>query len=71
MLLLDDCSTDTSRDILACRLCTRFASQDEFNVKNSGSMFKQRNKGVRLTKENTSGSPNLTTTPIDAFSSAW
>lgn len=47
LILLDDCSTDDSRSILSeynsdCR------SRVEFNEVNSGSPFKQWNKGVRL-----------------------
>ena len=49
LILLDDCSTDNSRDIL-----TAYADDSrvriEFNAKNSGSTFKQWNKGVRLAK---------------------
>jgi len=47
LILLDDCSTDDSRDILR-----EYASDSrvrlEFNEVNSGSTFKQWNKGVRL-----------------------
>jgi glycosyltransferase involved in cell wall biosynthesis len=47
LILLDDCSTDSSRAIL-----TQYASDPrvriEFNETNSGSTFKQWNKGVRL-----------------------
>jgi len=47
LILLDDCSTDDSRSVL------RQYSSDprvrlEFNEVNSGSTFKQWNKGVRL-----------------------
>src|SRR6266404_7934352 len=49
LILLDDCSTDNSRDIL-----TAYADDSrvriEFNAKNSGSTFKQWNKGVRLAR---------------------
>jgi glycosyltransferase involved in cell wall biosynthesis len=47
LILLDDCSTDDSRTILkhyAASPCVRI----EFNEVNSGSAFKQWNKGVRL-----------------------
>src|SRR5260370_24418527 len=47
LILLDDCSTDDSRTILkhyASSPCVRI----EFNEVNSGSAFKQWNKGVRL-----------------------
>lgn len=50
LILLDDCSTDDSRSILS-----EYASDSrdsrirlEFNTENSGSPFKQWNKGVRL-----------------------
>jgi glycosyltransferase involved in cell wall biosynthesis len=47
LILLDDCSTDESREILA-----QYASDPrvhlEFNQVNSGSTYKQWNKGVRL-----------------------
>src|SRR5258708_27654891 len=49
VILLDDCSTDNSRDIL-----TAYADDSrvriEFNAKNSGSTFRQWNKGVRLAR---------------------
>jgi glycosyltransferase involved in cell wall biosynthesis len=49
VILLDDCSTDNSCDIL-----TAYADDSrvriEFNAKNSGSTFRQWNKGVRLAK---------------------
>jgi glycosyltransferase involved in cell wall biosynthesis len=49
LILLDDCSTDNSRDIL-----TAYKDDSrvriEFNAKNSGGTFKQWNKGVRLAK---------------------
>jgi glycosyltransferase involved in cell wall biosynthesis len=50
LILLDDCSTDESREVLA-----EFAARDrrvrlEFNETNSGSTFKQWNKGVKLAK---------------------
>ena len=49
VILLDDCSTDHSREILA-------SYEDdpkvriEFNAKNSGSVFKQWNKGVQMAR---------------------
>jgi Glycosyl transferase family 2 len=50
LILLDDCSTDESREIL-----TSYANdprvRTEFNAQNSGSSFKQWNKGVRLARE--------------------
>jgi glycosyltransferase involved in cell wall biosynthesis len=49
LILLDDCSTDDSRAVLS-----RYASDPrvrlEFNQVNSGSAFKQWNKGVRLAR---------------------
>jgi glycosyltransferase involved in cell wall biosynthesis len=47
LILLDDCSTDESRSIIGeCADDPRIRM--EFNEKNSGSSFKQWNKGVRL-----------------------
>ena len=49
LILLDDCSTDDSRSILR-----EYASDPrvrlEFNEANSGSTFKQWNKGIRISK---------------------
>ncbi|HVB58282.1 MAG TPA: glycosyltransferase family 2 protein, partial [Candidatus Acidoferrales bacterium] len=49
LILLDDCSTDDSRSILSS-----YAGDPririEFNDANSGSTFKQWNKGVRLAR---------------------
>src|SRR5579862_9471333 len=49
LILLDDCSTDDSRSILS-----RYSGDPrvtiEFNKVNSGSTFKQWNKGVRLAR---------------------
>jgi glycosyltransferase involved in cell wall biosynthesis len=49
LILLDDCSTDDSRSILS-----QYASDPrvriEFNTVNSGTPFKQWNKGVRLSR---------------------
>ena len=49
LILLDDCSTDDSRSILS-----KYADDPrvriEFNAVNSGSTFKQWNKGVRLAR---------------------
>jgi glycosyltransferase involved in cell wall biosynthesis len=49
LILLDDCSTDESRSVLS-----EYAGDPrirmEFNEKNSGSTFKQWNKGVRLAR---------------------
>jgi glycosyltransferase involved in cell wall biosynthesis len=47
LILLDDCSTDGSRSILS-RYAGGQRTKIEFNDKNSGSPFKQWNKGVGL-----------------------
>jgi glycosyltransferase involved in cell wall biosynthesis len=48
LILLDDCSTDNSREILASYTSdTRVRTN--FNAQNSGSTFKQWNRGVRMT----------------------
>ncbi len=47
LILLDDCSTDGSRSILS-RYASDHRVRIELNEKNSGSTFKQWNKGVRL-----------------------
>jgi glycosyltransferase involved in cell wall biosynthesis len=49
LILLDDCSTDESRSILA-KYADNPRVRIEFNEKNSGSTFKQWNKGVRLAR---------------------
>jgi hypothetical protein len=49
MILLDDCSTDESRTILQGYANGPRVALD-FNEKNSGSTFKQWNKGVRLAR---------------------
>jgi glycosyltransferase involved in cell wall biosynthesis len=46
LILLDDCSTDESREILAL-YANSPRVRTEFNTRNSGSTFKQWNKGVR------------------------
>ena len=48
LILLDDCSTDDSRPILTSYAADPHVRAVEFNKKNSGSTFKQWNKGVRL-----------------------
>ncbi|HTU33377.1 MAG TPA: glycosyltransferase [Candidatus Acidoferrum sp.] len=55
LILLDDCSTDNSREILKkyaddARLAAPARVRVEFNEKNSGSPFKQWNKGVRMAR---------------------
>jgi glycosyltransferase involved in cell wall biosynthesis len=49
LILLDDCSTDDSRSILA-KYADSSRVRKEFNEINSGSSFKQWNKGVRLAR---------------------
>jgi glycosyltransferase involved in cell wall biosynthesis len=49
LILLDDCSTDESREILS-QHANDPRVQIEFNQKNSGCPFKQWNKGVRLAR---------------------
>jgi glycosyltransferase involved in cell wall biosynthesis len=49
LILLDDCSGDESRSILS-RCATDPRVRIEFNDTNSGSTFKQWNKGVRLAR---------------------
>jgi len=49
MILLDDCSTDDSRSILSSYAADPRVTI-EFNDANSGSTFKQWNKGVRLAR---------------------
>ena len=48
LILLDDCSTDYSREILREYASDPHVTHAEFNEVNSGSTFKQWNKGVRL-----------------------
>lgn len=48
LILLDDCSTDDSREILQEYASNPHVTHVEFNEANSGSTFKQWNKGVRL-----------------------
>src|SRR3984957_7238976 len=49
LILLDDCSCDNSREILSAYTGDPRARM-EFNAVNSGSTFKQWNKGVRLAR---------------------
>src|SRR5215467_7397297 len=49
LILLDDCSTDNSREILAS-YGNSSKVRIEFNETNSGTPFKQWNKGVRLAR---------------------
>lgn len=48
LILLDDCSTDGSREILRQYASNPHVTRVEFNETNSGSTFRQWNKGVRL-----------------------
>lgn len=50
LILLDDCSTDGSRDILISYSDNAHVSHIVFNEKNSGSPFAQWNKGIELAK---------------------
>lgn len=50
LILLDDCSTDNSRDVLASYADNQHVSQIVFNDRNSGSTFKQWEKGLNLAK---------------------
>src|SRR5215472_4105163 len=49
VILLDDCSTDESRSIIS-EYAKDPRVRTEFNEVNSGSTFKQWNKGVRLAR---------------------
>lgn len=49
LILLDDCSTDDSRSVL-CEYASDPRVRVEFNDVNSGTPFKQWNKGVRLAR---------------------
>lgn len=50
LIILDDCSTDNSRDILEKYKAHPKVSHIVYNEKNSGSTFKQWNKGIELAK---------------------
>jgi hypothetical protein len=50
LLLLDDCSTDDSRTVLSAYAQHDARIRLEFNVKNSGSTFRQWNKGLALAR---------------------
>ena len=50
LILLDDCSTDNSRDILSSYQTSPKISHVVFNEKNSGSTFIQWDKGLKLAK---------------------
>ena len=50
LILLDDCSTDNSRDILLSYKDNPHVTQIVFNETNSGSPFAQWNKGIELAK---------------------
>ena len=49
VILLDDCSTDESREILRS-YASDARGRMEFNAQNSGSPFKQWNKGVGMAR---------------------
>ena len=50
LILLDDCSTDNSREILSSYAGNEHVSHIVFNEENSGSTFKQWDKGIRLSQ---------------------
>jgi glycosyltransferase involved in cell wall biosynthesis len=50
IIILDDCSTDNSRDIIVQYAATDSRIRYYFNDSNTGNTFKQWNKGVRLAK---------------------
>lgn len=50
LIILDDCSTDNSREVLEKYRNHPKVSQVVYNEKNSGSTFKQWNKGVAMAK---------------------
>lgn len=50
VIILDDCSTDNSRDVIESYRNNPKISQIVFNEQNSGSTFKQWNKGIDLAK---------------------
>jgi len=50
LILLDDCSTDDSQSILSEYSSHPRVTHVEFNTVNSGSTFKQWNKGIRLAR---------------------
>src|ERR1700688_2462524 len=49
LIVMDDCSTDASRSIISA-YANNPRVRTEFNAENSGSTFKQWNKGVRLAR---------------------
>lgn len=50
LILLDDCSSDDSREILLSYKDNPHVSQIVFNDENSGTPFKQWDKGIRMAK---------------------
>lgn len=50
LILLDDCSTDDSRSVLSSYSSDPHVSAVVFNEKNSGTTYKQWNRGVRLAR---------------------
>jgi glycosyltransferase involved in cell wall biosynthesis len=48
LILLDDCSTDNSREVLLTYKANPKVAQIVFNEQNSGTTFKQWNKGIEL-----------------------
>ena len=50
VIILDDCSTDNSKEIIETYRMHPKVVHIEYNVVNSGSTFKQWKKGIDLTK---------------------
>lgn len=50
LILLDDCSTDNSREVLSAYAGNEHVSHIVFNEQNSGSTFQQWDKGIKLSK---------------------
>lgn len=67
LILLDDCSTDGSREILERYRNHPKVSGIFYNERNSGSPFKQWKRGCRKPRAITCGSPKATTFPLPVF----
>lgn len=50
IIILDDCSTDNSRAVIEKYRCNEYVSHVVYNEKNSGTTFKQWDKGFELAK---------------------
>lgn len=70
VVLLDDCSTDGSREVIERYRNHPRIKQIVYNDRNGGSAFANGARGSRSRKESTSGSPRATTTPIRRSSNA-